>query len=59
MEAAKSPYGLEQAVKGAKALALTACDILESAQLQKEIKDEFEKTVPGYTREELGYHSQF
>ena len=57
MEAAKSPHGLDQAIKGAKALALTACDILESPQLQQEIKEEFKRTVPSYTREELGYDS--
>ena len=56
LEAAKSPHGLNQAIKGAKALALTACDILESPGLQQEIKEEFKRTVPSYTREELGYH---
>ena len=47
MEAAKSPHGLDQAIKGAKALALTACDILESPQLQQEIKEEFNKRGTG------------
>ena len=56
LEAAKSARGLEQAIKGAKALALTACDILESKELQEKIKAEFEETVPHYTREQLGYH---
>ena len=56
LEAAKSAHGLEQAIKGAKALALTACDILESKELQEKIRAEFEKTVPRYTREQLGYH---
>ena len=56
LEAAKSDHALNQAVKGAKALALTACDILESKELQEKIRAEFEKTVPPYTREQLGYH---
>ena len=46
LEAAKSDHALNQAVKGAKALALTACDILESKELQEKIRAEFEKTVP-------------
>ena len=56
-EAAKSPWGIQQAVKGAKAMALTACDILASPELQEKIREEFENTVPSYTREQLGYHS--
>ena len=57
-ELTKSDHAIEQAVKGAKALALTACDILTSPELQKQIKDEFKAKVPHYTREELGYHTQ-
>ena len=47
-----------QAVKGAKALALTACDIFTSPELQKQIKEEFKEKVPFYTREQLGYHTE-
>ena len=57
-KATKSERALNQAIKGAKALALTAYDIFESPELQKEIKEEFKAKVPKYTREQLGYHSE-
>ena len=57
-ELTKSQHAIDQAVKGAKALALTACDIFTSPELQKQIKEEFKEKVPFYTREQLGYHTE-
>lgn len=55
VEATKSEYAQEQMIKGAKALAMTAYDILSSKEMQNEIKEYFDATVLSYTRKELNY----
>ena len=57
-EATKSEHAMNQAIKGAKALAMTAYDILSSEELQRKIKEEFKAKVPFYSRKELGYTTE-
>ena len=57
-ELTKSDAAIEQAYKGSKALAMTAYDILNSKELQEQIKQEFKEKVPFYTREQLGYNTE-
>lgn len=47
-EAANSSFAYEQTIKSAKAMALTGYDILTDETLQKNIYDEFNRTVPRY-----------
>ncbi len=47
-EAAITDRAQEAGIKAAKALAATAYEILTDENLRKEIKDEFDRTVPVY-----------
>lgn len=47
-EAAAAPEAQEICLKGAKGLAMTACDILSSREFQKEIQEYHEKQIPDF-----------
>ncbi len=52
-KASKADYAHQQMIKGAMGLALTGYDILSDKELQKDIYDEFHKTVPKYSKSDL------
>lgn len=52
-KAANSPRAHKQMIKAAKAMALTGYDILTDEKLRRDIYEEFSRTVPKYTQEEL------
>lgn len=52
---AVSDFAHAQMAKAAKALAMTACDLLADASLRSEARNYFRANTPSYTPEELGY----
>lgn len=52
-KASVTDHAHNQMIKGAKGLALTGFDILNSKELQEEIYHEFKKTVPKYNESDL------
>ena len=50
-----SDYAHAQMAKAAKALAMTACDLLTDAELRKSAKAYFAANTPSYSPEILGY----
>ena len=54
---AASDFAHAQMAKAAKALAMTACDLLINPSLRNAAKDYFKTNTPVYTPEELGYEN--
>lgn len=55
---AVSDFAHRQMGKAAKALAMTACDLLTDAELRAQAKAYFSANTPCYTPEQLGYPAQ-